>query len=306
MPINRLTAPLIRAVSHWRSRHQIRTAHTNFEGDIVKDSVAGVRVTRITPHTTAAAEFSGGPAKESGKPFIVYVHGGAFLVGGPVDPIVLALAAGTGLPAVSVQYDLIPEQRYPVALDQVTAVWRALTSNWSGSAMLVAQSAGGNLALALLSRIVSGLPGDAGLVHPAGVVLFSPWSDLMPPGSRESSRMVNEGLDARIRWNGMLDRAASLYAGAESTSTPAVSPINGRFKGLRAPVLLTTASLDLFAPDCERLAEVLRRDGVTVTLDSTPGLWHVYQTEPELPETAASFDLATRFITDALGRPQQR
>ena len=219
----------------------------------------------------------------------------------------LALAAGTGLPAVSVQYDLIPEKRYPVALDQVTAVWRAFSSTWSASPVLVAQSAGGTLALALLSRIASDLPGDAaGLAHPAGVVLFSPWSDLTPPGSRESSRMVNEGRDALIRWNGMLDRVASLYAGAEPTSAPAVSPVNGRFQGLRAPILLTTASLDLFAPDCERLVEVLRRDGVPVTLDSTPGLWHVYQTEPELPETAASLDRATRFITEALGIPQQR
>jgi len=41
-------------------------------------------------------------------------------LGGPVDPI--------GLPAVSVRHGLVPERRYSVALDRVTAVWRALTS----------------------------------------------------------------------------------------------------------------------------------------------------------------------------------
>ncbi|MER7559885.1 alpha/beta hydrolase fold domain-containing protein [Nocardioides sp. NPDC126508] len=280
----------------------MRTALANFDGNIVEDSVAGVRVTRITPRATSTAGSGGGPADESGKPFIVYVHGGAFLLGRPVDPIVLALTTSTGLPAVSVHYDLIPEQRYPGALDQVTAVWHALTSTRSGSPLLVATSAGGNLVLAQLSRIVSDLPGGAaGVAHPAGVVLFSPWADLTPPDSHDSSRMVNEGRDPLVRWNGMLDRAASLYAGTEPMSAPAVSPVNGRFQGLRAPVLLTTGSQDLIEPDCERLVEALRRDGVTVTLDSTPGLWHAYQAEPDLPETAASIERVTAFITKALG-----
>lgn len=46
LPINRLTAPLLRAVVNRRVRSQMRTALTNFDGDIVEDSVAGVRVTR--------------------------------------------------------------------------------------------------------------------------------------------------------------------------------------------------------------------------------------------------------------------
>lgn len=306
LSINRLTAPLLRAAVNRRVRQQMRTALANFDGDIVEDSVAGVRVTRITPRATSTVTAGGGPVEGSGKPYIVYVHGGAFLLGRPVDPIVLALAASTGLPAISVKYDLIPEQRYPVALDQVTSVWRALTSARSGSPVLAATSAGGNLVLALLSRIVSDLPGDtAGLAHPAGVVLFSPWADLTPPDSSTSSRMVNEGRDPLVRWDGMLDRTASLYAGTEPTSAPAVSPINGRFQGLRAPILLTTGSQDLIAHDCERLVRVLRRDGVTVTLDSAPGLWHAYQAQPDLPETAASLERATTFITEALRSAQQ-
>jgi len=96
--------------------------------------------------------------------------------------------------------------------------------------------------------------------------------------------MVNEGRDPLIRWKGLLDRAASIYADTEPTSAPAVSPINSRFQGLRAPILLTTGSLDLFAPDCERLVEVLRRDGVTVTPDSAPGCGMSTSPNPSCPK----------------------
>ncbi|EGD41697.1 hypothetical protein NBCG_04068 [Nocardioidaceae bacterium Broad-1] len=53
LPINRLTAPLLRAAINRRVRQQMRTALTNFDGDIVEDIVAGVRVTRAWKRSAA-------------------------------------------------------------------------------------------------------------------------------------------------------------------------------------------------------------------------------------------------------------
>lgn len=293
-PISPLTAPLFREIVDRRNRPAQDAADRSFMGQVMTTTVAGVPTTRLTPAGSATADDA---------PMIVYVHGGAFMFGHPVDPLILKLASATCLTVHSIKYDLVPEARFPAAINQAVAVWDALTAHRRGPVILAGCSAGGNLALVLIQHLLAEKNAERNTVKlPDGVVLVSPWADLTPP---DQSRLRNEGIDPLIRWRGMLDKTAAAYANGNPLTDPGISPLSARYVGLAAPTLITTGSLDLFEPDCIRLAKALERDGVPVTLDYAEGLWHVYQAHPDLPETSESIERIAEFIAETTGKPQR-
>ena len=121
------------------------------------------------------------------------MHGGAFIVGNPVDPNGLGLTRATGLTCYSIPYALAPEHQFPVALNQVEAAWDAITTRRVGRPV------------------------------PAAVVLFTPAADL-----REftSERLIKEGVDPVIKWPGMVDKAPHCWS---PPSTISYAPTSSTF-----------------------------------------------------------------------------
>lgn len=127
-------APFPGAVSVWKARlfrriyafqgaKSVRRAVQAFAGGVGRQRVAGVPVAHLDPAPAGSAPDSD---------YLVYVHGGAFVVGSAVDTTVVRLSAATGLPAYSIDYALAPEAAYPQALHQCRDVWQALTSEATG------------------------------------------------------------------------------------------------------------------------------------------------------------------------------
>lgn len=284
-PLLRPTAALARALLRRRGAPALDRARRGFDGTTERRTHDGVP-TEVLLHR------SSDPAAD----YLVHLHGGAFLLGDAVDPVVLQLAAATGLDAVCVDYSLTPGARFPVALDECWRAWRAVTAERTGRPVLVGVSAGGNLALGLLQRLLEAP--DATL--PAAVVLVTPWTDLSATGE---SRERNEGVDPLIRWDGQLDKAAAAYAGGRDVADPLLSPVHASWQGVRVPTLVTTGTRDLFESDCRRLHDAMLRDGVPVTLDVAEGMWHAYQALPHLPEARESVRRTTDFVRSALAAP---
>ena len=95
----------------------------------------------------------------------------------PLRPITAACAA-QGFRVFAPDYRLAPEHPFPAPLDDVVAAWRALrelhdTDSKAQRLVLAGESAGGNLALALLLTLR-----DAGERLPEAAALFSPATDL--------------------------------------------------------------------------------------------------------------------------------
>lgn len=283
-PVNRLTSPLFRKVAARRSRHSVVTAMKDFTGHTRSLRVGSVPVTAFDPEGTTEGDDGD---------FIVYVHGGAFLIGDEVDAIAPRLAQLTSMPTFSVGYGLAPGTVYPGAREQVLSVWAELTARRTGRGVLVGTSAGGNLALSAIQTAQDG----SRAVSPLAAVLISPWADLTPPDER---RLVNEGRDPLIKWNGMLDKAARAYLAGHDCSDPEVSPVGASFRGLAVPVMITTGTADLFAPDCHALCSVLEAFDVPVELDDVSGLWHAYQGFAWIPEAREGLTRIAHFIANSL------
>ena len=239
--------------------------------------VAGVDVVELRPAGAAAG--AGDGAGRDG-PWALYLHGGAYVVGQAHDTGAVVLADALGLPVRSVEYPLAPEHPHPAPLDAVERVWRALAERHPGPAVLLGVSAGGGLALGLVDRLrrTDGrLPDVVGLV--------SPWADLEPVGD---SHVVQEGRDPVVRWRRQLDRCAKVYADGRAPDEPELSPVHLDLAAptrRHPPVVVTTATRDLFLSPCVRLHARLVDAGVDAELQVDEGMWHAHTVDVDVPES---------------------
>jgi epsilon-lactone hydrolase len=217
---------------------------------------------------------------------IVLMHGGAYVA--PIDALHVryGLALGRRLRArlVVPDYPLAPEHSWRDSHEQLVD----LTARWSaepGGAVLVGDSAGGGLALAVAQSLR-----DRGGAQPSRLVLLSPWSDLTmsAPGTEE--------YDRRDPWL-FLSKAhayARFWAGDDDVARREVSPALGDLAGL-PPALLVYGGGELLTPTCRMLAHRATESGWRLTAVEEPGALHVYSLMPGLPEGRRAFRRTVEF-----------
>ncbi|WP_336487838.1 alpha/beta hydrolase [Methylobacterium nigriterrae] len=220
------------------------------------------------------------------RPRLFYLHGGGFIACSPrTHRPLTGYFAQRGFDVFVPDYRLAPEHPFPAALDDALAAWRAVSAG--GPAVIAGDSAGGNLALALMLRAR-----DAGLPLPRAAALFSPATDML--GSGQSYR-TNAGRDAMFDPEG-LRRLAPLYLAGADPAGPLVSPLYADLAGL-PPLLVHVGERELLRDDSSRLAEAARAAGVSVDLTVFPVVPHVWQfAHGFLPEARRSLDAAAAFL----------
>ncbi|WGY00877.1 alpha/beta hydrolase fold domain-containing protein [Nocardioides sp. QY071] len=199
---------------------------------------------------------------------LLYLHGGAYVVGSPTTHRAAAahLADATGAVAHVLDYRLAPEHPYPAAVDDALAAYCALLERGLPSERVVVagDSAGGGLALALALRARS-----VGVPLPAALGLISPWVDARLDG-------LAEHIDDPLLTRDWLELGARSYAGRHREH-PEVSPLLADPADLAAlPALFVQAASDeLFVDDVERFVAAARAAGAEVTYHRLEGHWHV-------------------------------
>jgi epsilon-lactone hydrolase len=214
-------------------------------------------------------EIAGAPADG----VLLHVHGGGFALGSATGSVGLVsdLARRAGTSALTVEYRLAPEHPYPAAIDDVTAVYRALLHRVGSADRIVVsgESAGGNLAIELLVACR-----HEGLPMPAAAVVFSPMTDLSVSGP---SYLDKAAVDPNITAAAIRTRVGDYLDGTGiDPADPRVSPIFADLSGL-PPLLIQVGSHEVLLDDATRLAARAAADDVAVVLDVTPGVPHVFQ-----------------------------
>ena len=234
--------------------------------------VGGVPTLEITPEGASAA------------PPLLYLFGGGFITGGPLEDLRISggLAKRLNRRILSPAYRLAPEHPFPAALDDIHAVACAM----GHPEAIIGESAGGNLALALTRRLMA--EGKA----PNALALLSPAVDLTDEAARLDAE---EGPDDPTLSPEIIRAVPGLYAGDEDKTNPEISPINAAFGPDWPPTIITTGTRDRLIAHAARLTLAIRVGGGEVDLRLWPGLWHVFEYY-DVPEADASLDEITAFI----------
>lgn len=216
----------------------------------------------------AAVWHSTPDVRQANRPDAIYlIHGGGWVFGGGqiTRAITRLMATSMGCDVYGVDYRMPPAHPYPAALDDCLAGYRALLEQIPAQRILVAgQSAGGNLAAALMIR-----GADEGAPTPGALFLDTPAVDLT---KASDSLYTNEGLDSAI---GIEDlQGGMLYAGAHDVRNPYLSPIYGDLSRGFPATYLRTGTRDLLLSDTVRFHAALRKAGVEADLYVGEGMPH--------------------------------
>lgn len=205
---------------------------------------------------------------------ILYCHGGGYTSGSfrYARSITNKLVKATGMDVVSFDYRLAPEHPYPAALEDAQRMWVHLTNHGYApkDVILAGDSAGGNLVLALTLHLK-----EQKKSLPAGLILFSPWTDLTLSGS---SMEEKEATDPILTME-YLERCVEAYVPDKDRKDPCISPVFADFHDF-PPVCIQVGSNEILYSDSVRLAKELEKAGVLVKFAEFPGMWHVFQMSP--------------------------
>ncbi|MCJ2061806.1 alpha/beta hydrolase [Methylobacterium sp. J-088] len=217
---------------------------------------------------------------------MLYIHGGGFIACSPRThrPVTGALAS-RGFTIFVPDYRLAPEHPFPAALEDVVAVWQALSAE--GAACVAGESAGGNLALVLMGEARA-----RNLPMPWAAALFSPATDFV---SEEGSRVTNAWRDAMFDPKA-LTKIRAMYLGNADPADPRISPLLGDPTGF-PPLLFHVGGREVLRDDSVRMAERARAAGVEAEVKVFPVVAHAWQFAVSmLPEARASLDEAAAFL----------
>ena len=205
---------------------------------------------------------------ETGKA-ILHLHGGWFNWGSAqaFRHLVGHIAAQAKVEAFIPDYRLAPESPFPAAVQDIETCYRELINRGIHKIVITGDSAGGCLALVLLSlATASASSRDA---TPAGAVVLSPVTDLTLSGKTWESRAVADPYFIQPQAAGLV-RA---YLGSADPTDVLASPLYGDLKGL-PPIRIHVGDDEVLLDDSIRYAERAAASGVDIKLDVWEGMPH--------------------------------
>lgn len=202
---------------------------------------------------------------------LLYLPGGGYFMGSYKThrAFVAKLCKEIGLQAYSITYRHAPEHPYPAAVDDAFEAYKWLLEEESIPAeniIIMGDSAGGGLALCLLHRI-----GQRNLPLPKAALGLSAWTDLT---------MTSETLKTKAEEDPFfnvknVEISAIAYIGEESPKNPEISPLFADFEGW-PPIFLQVGSREILLNDTLTIAEKMKEQGVSITVDVQEGMFHAF------------------------------
>ena len=242
-----------------RAERGVRTS----TGEVAGDGGARLAVTLYTPP---------GPAPATGRPLLVYLHGGGWVGGNAAGYgwLCSGIAAGTGALVASVEYRMAPEHRFPVAALDCFAAVRDLVGSAARLGVDPARVAvGGDSAGGNLSAVVALLARDGGGPALAAQVLIYPGVD-----ATLSSPSVRRLADAPVLTKRDIDGFLDLYLAGGDPTDPRMSPLFATSHAGLPPALVQTAEHDPLVDDGRRYADALAAAAVPVRYTRYEGVPH--------------------------------
>jgi monoterpene epsilon-lactone hydrolase len=209
------------------------------------------------------------PARAKKGAAILHAHGGWFNLGTAhaYRNFVGHIASSAGADAFIPDYRLAPERPFPAAVRDVEACYRGLVDKGINKIAVTGDSAGGGLALVLLS--IASAQGYKGGKAPVGAVAISPVTDLALTGESYETRAEADPFFTKSQAAGLI----ASYLGHADPKNPLASPLYGDLSGL-PPIRVHVGDDEVLLDDSRRYVERAVVAGVDAELDVWMGMPH--------------------------------
>lgn len=224
---------------------------------------------------------------------IFQIHGGAYVIG-MIDSYRNQAVKFSKLVAdasvLNIDYRIAPEYEFPAALEDAEMAWNWILENgWKPeNVIIVGDSAGGNLTLALCLRLR-----DEERALPGKIVCMSPWGDLAGEGKSHKENLYKDPMfgisphnwktPAKIEMPKSVSTdekpkksMTALYAGDTDVHEPYLSPVFGDYNDF-PPMLIQVGTFEVLLSDSETICEKAKNCGVDARLTAYNGMYHVFQ-----------------------------
>ena len=233
------------------------------------------------------------PATARPGEVVLHLHGGWFNWGSAeaYTHLVAHIAAAAGVPAFLPDYRLAPEHLFPAATEDVQATYRGLLALGFTRVAITGDSAGGNLALALLS-----FAAQQGLVLPVGAVALSPVTDLALTGASWETRATADPYFLRTQ----VEALVHSYLGDHDPADPLVSPLYADLAGL-PPIRVHVGEDEVLLDDSLRYVARAVAAGVDAQVDVWEGMAHGFLSGiGQMQAATQALEAIGAFLTECL------
>ncbi|HTT23928.1 MAG TPA: alpha/beta hydrolase [Candidatus Sulfotelmatobacter sp.] len=249
------------------TRRDVQDARRHLDSFCVRSLMSEVNITEIVQEKFRGNWFSDWNAET--RVTALYLHGGgySFYPMGYAHFIKLIMRAVKSR-TFALDYPLSPEHRFPAQLNSALNAYRWLLENETSSDHLIVagDSAGGNLALALLLAAR-----DAKMPLPALTIALSPATDF---DGEYPSIVTNQGFD----WidKQMLQQWKDWFCEPTEYRNPLVSPVWADLSGL-PPIYIQAGRAEILYDSIQVFAARAREQGVDIIFDSWEDMNHDFQ-----------------------------
>ncbi len=236
------------------------------------------------------------PAKSRFDEAILYLHGGWFNLGTAKAYRHLAahIAARVGAKTFVPNYRLAPEHPFPSAVDDVLSCYRGLDEMGIRRIALTGDSAGGNLALVLASRVTDEIISTK--MTFVGAAVLSPVTDLTFSGTTYETRAGADPYFTRPQ----VAELVCAYLGSADPKDPLASPIYARLSGL-PPLRIHVGNDEVLLDNSRRYIERAVGARVDARLDVWLGMAHGFPgSVGKLKASAEALDAVGVFLAEKL------
>lgn len=180
-----------------------------------------------------------------------------------------------GATVILPDYPLTPKYTYKDVFNMVIPLYKEIIDKVdSNDLIVIGDSAGGGIALALMERI-----GAEDIDMPSKTILISPWLDV---------RLTNPEIDEVQKIDKELNKetlklAGIAYAGEDGMDNYLVNPIDGDLSKLENVTILT-GTKDILNPDVDVLVDKAKEQGTNINVKEYDGAGHIWMIEKNSEE----------------------